>query len=505
MADLDERAGGAAQGIRSRIAAFEDISGSSGSVNAAKAAPQAANATTGSKLTGHPKSNGRVAVNPGHYDPLMAPGSSAGGYVPTQSMLRSTSWQDTRPHHRSISTSSTSPGSVEQGAQTASILLFGVTLRSGPPPKHNTKSTASGGPDQLITSPTSVRSMQQHLPLAPSPSSSPVSSPARTPSSEEAEKTYPTPSSWSSASAMAASPRIPVRLGSASSSNAGEPPPIPTSSKPKFPKSSFASPNTMTNRGFSPKTSFAHTEVTIQPPSPLPTGPASTARAGKPCLHSVPPSPGPVPSLPPRKAGSTMSADGSSSGIGVLPRPPQRLGSSLPAAAPTSPSLSSSVPSRIASAASTSITSISPPLPSAAAFPRPSDPPNASNVPLLPPRPGSATPAPSPTSTMSLKPHTSSLPLPLSPAIPQSTAVRPVSRSPALGPLQKPAVRNALGAGQISSQPVIAKRYLDLWNKIENCVKPERDGTGQVRLDATVVREVWKRSRLSDPVLARIW
>lgn len=51
----------------------------------------------------------------------------------------------------------------------------------------------------------------------------------------------------------------------------------------------------------------------------------------------------------------------------------------------------------------------------------------------------------------------------------------------------------------------VPTRYTDLWEKLLSVLKPGRDESGEIRLDAVVVREVWKKSRLSDTVLGRIW
>lgn len=48
------------------------------------------------------------------------------------------------------------------------------------------------------------------------------------------------------------------------------------------------------------------------------------------------------------------------------------------------------------------------------------------------------------------------------------------------------------------------ERYAKLWDKLLHSVGSDAT-PGEDRLDALVVREVWKMSRLGTPSLARIW
>ena len=399
MSNPDEDPAGTAHGsvagIRSRIAAFENISGGITASNPANGAPIK---PTGPSAASNGKSGlRRSAMVPSQSDPLTSlPSHASSDAVPSQALLRATSSQNTLVQGRSNSSSLPSSSAINMSKKAEAVPHVGLGSRASPLLAANmlTSEPASVNldePDQLITSPTSVKSLQQHIMLAPthSPNSSPTSSPARTPSEE---KTSPVFGSWSSGQKSAA--HLPLRNASTSIAGSSDStaPPIPISTKPR----PSPLPSLSISASPSPKFNFVQTQVYVQPPSPLHSGADTSTRTRTPSLSSG--TSKPIPVLPPRKVGSSPSI--STNGMGS----PQiaggvRGGARVPSGQDSAPSPASAMPSSMKSSktqighpSSISTNHQSPisvlPSPISGSKPRST----ILNAPVLPPRPASTTP-----------------------------------------------------------------------------------------------------------------
>lgn len=225
---------------------------------------------------------------------------------------------------------------------------------------------------------------------------------------------------------------------------------------------------------------------TSQSASPKPADSAASSRSPSFPLRSATldaPSPPLAPELPPRRStlgAPRLPASGSSTSPALPPRPSQFTSASaspsLPARRPDPPPRPGWVPPRSsASPASSRTSSPAPPAATSSTFP------SSSARPPLPSKPASQDPLTAP-----LKPAAATSPAPSLPA-----------RKPTLAPASAP------GTG--SRNPAAARRRYD--RVFDACVQAQA-GAGKEnaeRVSAEMVREVWKRSRLEDEVLGRIW
>ncbi|KAK9894568.1 hypothetical protein P389DRAFT_197855 [Cystobasidium minutum MCA 4210] len=471
----DEEDIAAPQDIRSRIAAFEQNSSAlGGPVSSSKTHAQA---TSGG-------GSSRTTVPQGKYDPLQAMSSPPKSNEPTIIKLAE------RPRGGSSAPSGTGTSnkpSSSTASNTTRVALPGLGART---PSSSSVTSAAASSTSASYTPNAVgrpSSLSQSRPWPP------VKQEPSSPSSDIGSAIHTAMADTPPVGNLSKAPQSVPSQGA--STPAPRPTPSPSSSvslpPPQLPsrKNSNASA-TSVNTSFSSFTNFSSlnsepSSLNARIPPPLPGGkPASSSSNVPRPVSEASASNTSAPRLPPRKQGSTSSSISTSSALDALPRPPQRNTTMSAASSPSG----TPVQSR-----SSSVSQYTPNPPSRTTTPQ-SDMSGRSNgapfLSALPPRPREQSMSisrnlPPPPHRTGSRDSTSSVPPP-----PPLLAARP----------------NGLPKAAAGSESP-PKRYEALWDKLtQTFAHPQRTtSASDPRLDAIVVRQVWKMSKLSDATLGRIW